>query len=200
MGRFESRFVSGLEIQRRGTGCAASGAPDGPRLQPQPTVRAGLERRHRSDVHCRRVVLQIVIQKRPQHVLAEPERGVTAEAQIAPRELPSSNLPGRDTRAPSPGKPCCCSCPSARWPCRQPGSVDVFLIPEPVHEHDRHVQRLPCQNFVHGLIAPEGIVARMLDQLAPEADLIHTMTPPQLPGRARLHEHVVVVVMTGPPL
>ena len=44
---------------------------------------AGLERRDRRDVHGRRPVLQIVIEKRPQHVLPEPQRGIAAELQRA---------------------------------------------------------------------------------------------------------------------
>ena len=75
------------------------------------------------------------------------------------------------------------------------GAVDVFLVPQAVHQHHRHFQRLRGQQLVHRLVAPERVVGGMLDDLVPEADLLQAAAPAQFAGRARLHVHVVVVVV-----
>ena len=80
------------------------------------------------------------------------------------------------------------------------GAVDVLLIPQTVHEHHRHLQRLRREDLVHRLVAPERVVSRMLEDLPPEADLFEPATPSELAGRSGLHEHVVVVEVARPPL
>ncbi len=80
------------------------------------------------------------------------------------------------------------------------GTVDVFLVPEAVHQHHGHLQRLLGEDPVHRLVAPERVVARMLQHLPPEPHLLQPAPPPQLPRRPRLKEHVVVVVVARPPL
>ena len=72
-------------------------------------------------------------------------------------------------------------------------AVDVFLIPQAVHQHDRNFQRLRGENLVHGLLAPEGVVARMLENLAPEAHLFEAVAAAEFARGARLHVHVVIV-------
>ena len=52
------------------------------------------------------------------------------------------------------------------------GAVDVFLVPQAVDEHHRRLQRLLRQQLVHRLVAPEVVVAGVLDDLLPEAYLI----------------------------
>ena len=79
------------------------------------------------------------------------------------------------------------------------GAVDVLLIPEAVDQHHRNGQRLRGELLVDRLIAPEGVVGRMLENLAPEADLLEAAPASQLARRSRLHEHVVVVEVAGPP-
>ena len=56
------------------------------------------------------------------------------------------------------------------------------------------------EHAVHRLFAPERVVARMLEDLAPEAGLLQPAAPAKLSGRSRLHEHVIVVEMARPPL
>src|SRR5437764_410663 len=79
-------------------------------------------------------------------------------------------------------------------------AVDVFLVPQAVDQHHGRFQRPRRQQLVHGLVAPEGVVARMFGELPPEAQLIETPSAAQLAGRTSLHEHVVIVVVARPPL
>ena len=79
-------------------------------------------------------------------------------------------------------------------------AVDVLLVPEARDQQHGHLQRLGSQDFVDRLPAPEGVVARMRHDLRPEAHLVQTAPPAKLPGRARLHEHVVVVEVARIPL
>src|SRR2546430_2221585 len=53
-------------------------------------------------------------------------------------------------------------------------SIDVFLIPETVDQHHRNLQRLFRQKFVDCLLSPKRIVARMFQQLSPEASLFQS--------------------------
>src|SRR5579859_221337 len=55
------------------------------------------------------------------------------------------------------------------------GAVNIFLVPEAVHQHDRNFERLRGKDFVHGLVAPESVIAGMVEDLAPEADLLQTV-------------------------
>src|SRR5262249_4501409 len=60
--------------------------------------------------------------------------------------------------------------------------------------------RLFGEQLVNGLVLPEGVISRMLDELVPEAELIQSAAATQFPGRGRLHPHVVLVVVAAPPL
>src|SRR5437763_965727 len=64
-------------------------------------------------------------------------------------------------------------------------AVDVFLVPQAVHEHDGYLERLRGENLVHRLLAPERVVARMLEDLVPEADLSEPVPLPELTRRSR---------------
>ncbi len=79
-------------------------------------------------------------------------------------------------------------------------AVDVLLVPQAVHQHDRHLQRLLRQRLVHGLLAPERVVAGVIEDLPPEADLLEAALAAQLARRPGLHVHVVVVVVARQPL
>ncbi len=81
-----------------------------------------------------------------------------------------------------------------RW-----SSIDIFLIPQAVHQHDRNFQRLTGENSVHGLLAPERVVAGMVKNFSPEAHLFKTVPAAQFACRTRLHEEIVIVVVVGPP-
>ena len=51
-------------------------------------------------------------------------------------------------------------------------TVNVFLIPETVHQHHRNLQRFFRQQLINCLLPPERIVTRMFKQLAPETRLL----------------------------
>src|SRR5215213_2505082 len=67
-------------------------------------------------------------------------------------------------------------------------------------QHHGNFERLRGENLVDGLIAPVSVVTRMLEELAPEADLLETTTTTEFTCGTRFHKHVVVVEVTGPPL
>ncbi len=79
-------------------------------------------------------------------------------------------------------------------------AVDVFLVPEAVHQHGRNFQRLRGENLVHRLLLPPRVVCRMIEKLAPEADLLKTMTAAEFAGRTGLQVQVVIIVVAGPPV
>ena len=79
-------------------------------------------------------------------------------------------------------------------------SIDVFLIPQTMDQHHGHLQRLFRQKLVDCLLAPTGIVARMFQQLSPEASLFQSSTLSQLSRRTRLHKHIVIIKVAGPPV
>src|SRR5205814_7366898 len=60
--------------------------------------------------------------------------------------------------------------------------VNVLLIPETVHEHHRHLERLTGQQTIDRLIAPERVIRRMLGDLLPEPHLIQAATTSELAG------------------
>ena len=59
-------------------------------------------------------------------------------------------------------------------------AVNVFLVPQAIDEHHRHLQRLRRENAVHRLLLPERVVARMLQNLPPEADLLEPVATSEL--------------------
>ena len=142
---------------------AAALATKRPRGQLPPDVRPGFKRRHGSDVRRRRVILQIMIEKRSQNLLAKIESRIAVEFQ-RPKFAAIANLlavmPGthhqkhfvvlRVLRL-------------DRFIHRD-RTVDVFLIPETVDQHYRHLERFLCQELVDGVRAPECVVLRMLEQ------------------------------------
>jgi hypothetical protein len=69
-----------------------------------------------------------------------------------------------------------------------------------VHQHHRHGQRARGEQLVDRLIAPVGVVARVRDELLPEAELIEAALPAQLADRAGAQVQIVVVGDAGPPL
>src|SRR2546430_1329183 len=61
------------------------------------------------------------------------------------------------------------------------------------------VDGLPAETLVRRVGRPDRVVARVRQDLAPEADLLEPALPAQLSGRSRPHVHVVVVEGAGPP-
>ena len=147
----------------------------------------------------RRAVLQILGEERRQDVAPELQRGVGVEADRAERAAVMDLLPvipraqhqedlvvGRVLRL-------------DRLVDRG-RAVHVLLVPEAGDQHHRHGQRLRGQHLVHRLLLPEGVVGGMLQQLAPEAELLHAVPAAQLAGGAGRQVLVVVVVVGRPPL
>src|SRR5258708_12022431 len=176
---------------------AWAGAPR-PRRQPAPGVRSGLKRRDRRDVGFRRSILEVLIEKGTQHVALKGERCIALEVQRAegapvidllpmmPRTHHEEDLIVvrvlRLDRAVDGG-----------------GTVDVLLVPQTMDKHHRHPERLPSQHPVDRLIAPEGVVRRLSEQLVPEANLLQSAPASYLARRTRLHELVVVGEVAPPP-
>ena len=197
--RGEAQLAAGGEIERRRLHRASARAAGRPRLQPPPRVRAGFERHDGRDARGRRPVLEVLIEERPQNLPAERERGITFEPDraegaavpdllaVVPRahheeHLVVTGVLGLDGLVHG-GR-----------------AVDVFLVPQTVDEHHGHLQRLRRQDAVDRLVAPKGVVGGMLEDLLPEAELLHPPPAAQLPGRSRLEERVVVVEVAREPL
>ena len=63
-----------------------------------------------------------------------------------------------------------------------------------------HGEGFGGEEFVYGLLLPEGVVAWVRDDLLPEAGLLEAAALAEFAGGYGVHEHVVVVEVAGPPL
>ena len=109
--RGQAHFQTGIEIERRLPYRATVRATAG-HAAIAAIVRSGLKRRDGSDVHFRRIVFQIVIEKRTQDMLAKVQRRVAIEFDRAERTAVAES-PDRDAMDPSPETLCRCLCPWA---------------------------------------------------------------------------------------
>src|SRR5262249_39109832 len=144
-------------------------------------------------------VLQILSEKRRKDLLAEIKRGVAAELD-GPQRAAVSNHLAMMPRADDEEDLVVRAVLRLDRLVDGGSAVDVFLVPEAMDQHHRRFQRLFGEQLVNGLVLPEGVVSRMLDELVPEAELIQAAAATQLAGRDRLHPHVVLVVVVAPPL
>ena len=64
-------------------------------------------------------------------------------------------------------------------------AVDVFGVPEAVDEQGGNGEGFGGEELVDGLILPEGVVARVRDDLAPEADLLQAAPLAEFAGGDR---------------
>ncbi len=62
------------------------------------------------------------------------------------------------------------------------------------------LRKIRSQHLVHRLVAPEGVVGGVGEDLLPEAHLLEAVAAAQFARRARAHELVVVVEVRSPPL
>jgi hypothetical protein len=188
----EGEFEAGLEVE--GFGLWGGG----PGLEVLPLVGAGLEGGDGSYGGGGGVVLEVVIEEGAEDVLAEVEAGVGAELDGA--ELGDffdllTVVPGtHDEEDLVVG-----GVFGLEGLVDGDGSVDVFLIPEAVDEHDGDFEGLGGEDLVHGLVAPEGVVGGVGEDLVPEAHLFEAVAASEFAGGACLHEEVVVVEVGGPP-
>ncbi len=166
--------------------------------QAQPTVGAGLEGVDRRHIHGRRIVAQIMVQERPQACCAEVQSRVAAEADLAQRAVRVDRLavvPGAERQEEFAVR----IRPGMQRLVDRERAVDVFLVPQAVHQHGRHGEFLRAEQLVHRLLLPESIVGRVLRQFAVEPDLVARRGWRPAHRRGRLEEGVVIVVMVGPP-
>ncbi len=166
----------------------------GPAGQALPLVGAALERSDGGDVHRR--TLEVMREERAEHRAAPPFGGVLVPLDIAERLAVVDLLPvvPRAHRQIDhvPGgilgfqRTVHCGC-----------TVDVLLVPQPVDEHHRHLERITAEHPVHRLRLPEGVVGRMRGKLAPETDLVEPMRLRKRARRPGAHRGVIFVI-SGP--
>src|SRR6185503_18113442 len=176
---------------------ATAGAARRPGRQPLPPVRSRFKCHHRSDVSFG-TVLKIVIEKQPQDFLAKSQGRIAVELNSAER-APFTNFL---TMVPGTQHQKNFVVVGVLWlDCfvDRDVAVDVLLVPKAMHQHHWNLQRLRCENFVDCLVLPPGVVARVFEQLAPEAYLVQATTATEFAGRTRFHKHVVVIEMARPP-
>src|SRR5207248_9088492 len=130
----------GTEIKRSRLDAATTLASGWPRRQTSPDVRSCLKRRHRRDVSFGRIILKVLCQKRPENILAEIHRCVVAEpegSKVAAVANLLSVMPGTHHE-----KNLVIVC-VFRLDClvHRRRTVNVFLIPKTVYEHDGNLQR-----------------------------------------------------------
>ena len=177
----EAQLEPGAEVERRRSDRAAARAAGRPRGQAPPGVGPGLVGGDRSQVGRGRAVPEVLVEERAQDLLAEVEGGVASESQRAERAavpdllavIPRAHdqehlVVGRVLGLERPVDGRC--------------SVDVLLVPEAVDQHHRHAQRLRRQQPVDGLVTPEAVVARVLEELPPEAHLLQAAATSELPA------------------
>src|SRR6185369_4690526 len=189
---------SSIQIERRRLQVAAAFAAFGPRRQAMLGVGSGLERRHRCDIGLRRSIFKILIEKWTKDLFAKRQRRIAIELD-SPERAAVANLLTVMPWAKDEKHLVVLSILRLDLFVHGDVAVDVFLVPQTVDQHHWNLQRLGRENLVDRLIAPVSVVTRMLEYFAPEAYLFEAAPPPQLTGRAGFHEHVVVVVMAGPP-
>src|SRR6185369_7436385 len=72
-------------------------------------------------------------------------------------------------------------------------TVNVFLVPETMNEHDWDFQWFFSKKLINCLILPVCVVRWVLKELSPEPDLFQSATSSELTCRTSFHEHVVVI-------
>ena len=195
----EAQLETGIEIERRWFDGAAACATRRPGGEAAPSVGAGFEGGDRRDVGLGGAVFEILIEEGAQNFALELKRGVGVEFQRAEGAAVFDFLTVMP-RAHDEEDFVVVGVFRLDGFVNGDGAVDVLLIPEAMDEHHGDFQGLGGENLVDGLFAPEGVVGGMVENLAPEADLLEAMAAAQLTRRHRIHVNVVVVEMAGPPL
>ena len=136
-----------------------------------PGVGAGFECQHRRGVRRLRVIFQVLIQKRLQHRLAEPQSRVLTELQCAEHTavaVTAAVAPGSDDEevAIVTGIFRLGGCVDRR------GSIDVFLVPLPVNVQSGYEERAAGEDAIYSLLLPVTVVCGMLGQPLPEWQLV----------------------------
>ncbi len=195
----EAELVAGLQVQCAALRRAAGRASQRPAIQPLPLVGAGLVGGDRGEVGLGRAVLEVLREVRAQDVFAEILGGVAAELDRAERAA-FVDLLAVMPRAHHQFDHVAAGVLRLDRAIHGERAVAVFLIPQAVHQHHRHFQRLRGEQLVYRLVAPEAVVGGMRQHLVPEAELFHAVGVGQRAGGAVVHEQVVLVVVVRPPL
>ena len=191
-------MAGGLQIEMLMVDAASGRAAARPSGQRQPTIRAGLEGGDGCYPHGRRIVLEIVIQKRPQHV--QPE--------ILGRVAPKADLPYRAAvepflvMEPRPDDQIeigILGLLRLERFVKSDIAVDIFLVPQTVHQHDGHRDALLGEDLIQRLLLPEGVISGMVHDLGGEAHLLETVQPRHVARRARAQPGVIIIIVIGPP-
>ncbi len=180
-GRRKPQLQSRAQKHRSGFRRATARAARRPRIQPPPGVRPCLVRGNRSDIRLRRAILQVPCQKRRQNLSPKIKSRVAAEFQ----RPQSAGVPDLLSVMPRPHHQKHFVIPAVlrlQRLVQRRRPVNILLVPQAVYEHHRHFQRLRGKNLVHRLFLPKGVVARMLQNLAPEAHLLQPVPPPEFAG------------------
>src|SRR5205823_3977032 len=124
---------------------------------------------------------KVVIEKRPQDLLAKVRPAITAETDCAERTAVTNLL----AVVPRPHYQKNFVVVDIFWLDRRVNrrrAINIFLVPQAVHQHDRYLQRLCSEDFVHRLIAPKRVVAGMVENLFPESNLLQPMLAAKFAG------------------
>src|SRR6266581_3172576 len=198
LGRSETQLETGGEIERRWPDAAAAGTAGGPGGQSPPGVGAGFKGGDGRYIRFGCTVFEILREERSKDLPAEVESRVAVEFQGA-EGAAIADLLAVMPRAHDQEDFVVAGVLWLDGFVDGDGTVDVFLVPEAVDQHHRDLQGLRRQDLVHGLGAPEGVVAGMFEDFAPESDLLESMEAPELAGGPRLHELVVIIEVASPP-
>src|SRR5580658_2243474 len=115
-----------------------------------PSIRASLERAYRRDSRFGSIILQILSQERRENLLAELQAGVGVKANRAERAAIADFLAVMPW-AHHQENLIVVRIPRLDGFVNGYGAVDVFLVPEAVHQHYGHFEGLIGQNAVNGL-------------------------------------------------
>ena len=168
-------------MKRGWTDAAAAGTAGGPGGQTPPRVGAGFKGGDGREIGFGCTVFEILREERSEDLPAEVDSGVAVEFQGA-EGAAIADLLAVMPRAHDQEDFVVAGVLWLDGFVDGDCTVDVFLVPEAVYQHHGDFERLRSQNFVDRLITPESVIAGMLDDLPPEADLIQAALSPQFPG------------------
>src|SRR6202140_4709595 len=178
----------------RASGRAAA-RPSGQR---QPTIRAGLEGGDGRYPQRRGIVLEIMIQKRPQHMQPEILGRVAAKANLPDRAAVEPFLvmePGTDDQI----KIGTIGMLRPERFVKSNIAVNILLVPQAVHQHDGYRDASFGEDLIQRLLLPEGVIGWVGHDLGSEAYLLETVQPRHVARCAYAQPCVIVIIVIGPP-
>ncbi len=156
-------------------------------------VLTGVVDQHRRRVRLRRTVHQVLVEERLEYITAELQRGIAIELQRAQFAAAVVHL----AVPPRPHHQVIAVVAAvAPFHCLvgMVGTPHVLLVPQALQPHGRHLQRCFRHHRIQRLALPEPVIGRMLNQLLPPGQLVHTGEARVVAGRTDAQEGAVVVV------